>query len=830
MSDKAISYDKLRRRVDKALLEKFGHTVVDEGYTYQSGAFLAELFDEYVIADIDDVYYQIPYTDSDDGVEFAGREDWVKVEPQRVWIEAKARWLAARLDIDLPCAQKAIKVLDRDTRRIGAYATVWGEVDCDKDRMTKGAIEPYLGKGAPYMFWLHGLDKEFGANTVGTWDTTSFKNDTKGLFVEGNVSFDDYGNKAWERINKAGAFGLSVGSIWYLVKKKNLSDGTKEITDWPLLDISLMEGGKQCVPSARRDIKAEMETAYRAMALKMGLDTDHTQDGGAVSEYQISLEKGAIKMDPKDQATVNIEQMVAKQIEAVLAAKAAQEEAVRKQQEAIEAKAIELTAVEVAKAQVKFDDEKKRLEGELEKALKARQPLAPVTADGKSQPFIQVFSPYDRLPTMDLAVRYQVMKSYGMRPSEKFFRALAGRAVKMAREEDTLYIKNGQPVKAPAIDWENLIPRNLDLSEVNGEIKAGKIGEEAKDVVTPLGLKQLAELAIKSDELVYSTQASYGDEWVPTLMTADLWRTIRLNAAVLGQFEQFDMPSQPYDYPIESTDPTFYKVGEAADESQLILTGGPFADSKIGTAKVTFTAGKIGAITYWSEEAEEDAIIAIEPQFRDQYGIKVAHVVDEVLLSAHESTSTANISYYGSDIDDASHLVVIDGLRRQPLVTTTTDARSGSTLTVDDFGATQALMGTGGKFGVNPNDLVFFLDTGVWHKAKMLSEVLTVDRFGSMATIVTGQLGALFGAPLIVSEDYGLTDSSGYINASAGSNTYGSFLCVNKRGVKVGWRRRPRIRVVGIPGSEARYIVCSARFDIGFKEAGMVALTYAVTI
>lgn len=838
MEVKAISYDKLRRQVDKALIDKFGHhTMTEDGYGYMTGCYLAELFDDYVIAEIDDVYYQIPYAAGEDGVEFAGREEWVKVQPERVWVEAKLRWLAAKFDIEAPCLSKAVKMIDAATRRIGAYATIWGELDCDKDRMTKTAIEPYLGKGAPYMFWLHGLDKDFGTNLVGTWDTASFKIDNLGLYVEGNVNFDQWGDKAWQRLEAAKSFGLSVGSIWYLVKKKALSDGTKEIVDWPLLDISIMEGGKQCVPSARQNLKADVEIAYRSLALKFGLNTDH--DGGPVQEYYIKT--GDNKMSNAVPATVDIESMVAQKVEAMLKAKADKEAAELAQAQAIEAKAADLAATQIAKAKEDFEKAKKELEAEMEKvktAAKNAQPLAPATGGGAATPVIVGYSPYDRLSTMDLCIRYELLRSYGKQPSIKMWRALAERVGKMVREEDTLYIKAGQPVKVPAIDWEALVPKNLDLTEIDGEVWGVKAGQrfhaggpdQASDAITPRGLKQFAEIAIKANEVTYSTQANSGDEWVPTLMNAQLWRTIRLNAAVLGLFDQFDMPSQPYDYPIESTDPVFYKVGETTDESQLVLSGGPFTDSKIGTDKVTFSAGKLGAISYWSEEMEEDGIIAVEPQWRDQYGLKFAHVLDEVLISGDETTGTSNISFDGSSIAATSRFLILDGLRHEALVTTTTDSFNAGALTIEDFGQARSVMGTAGKFGVNPNDLVYILDPGVWHKAYLLGEVLTVDKMGPMATVLTGQLGSLFGIPLVVSEDYALTTSAGLINGAGTGNTLGSFMCVNKRGVMVGWRRRPRIRVVGLPGAEARYIVGSARLDIQYKEAGMVGLGYAITI
>ena len=110
------------------------------------------------------------------------------------------------------------------------------------------------------------------------------------------------------------------------------------------------------------------------------------------------------------------------------------------------------------------------------------------------------------------------MKAHGRKPSETFFRALGERAAKLARTEDVIGIKTGQPVKVPAIDWDYLAPTQLEMEEADNH----PAGDMSGDVITAKGMRQLREIAVKNDELVYSTQASYGDEWVPTLMNAQL--------------------------------------------------------------------------------------------------------------------------------------------------------------------------------------------------------------------------------------------------------------------------------------------------------------------
>jgi len=345
-----------------------------------------------------------------------------------------------------------------------------------------------------------------------------------------------------------------------------------------------------------------------------------------------------------------------------------------------------------------------------------------------------------------------------------------------------------------------------------------------------LPVKALSDLAIKADEVMHSDLSNYGDEWVPTLWETTLWKKVRLEARVASLFRTFEMPSNPYEYPIESTDPTIYKVAETADESSLPPGSQPTPGSKVGTGKVTFTAGKIGALSYFSEELVEDAIIPIVPQLRAQFGEAMVHGIDEVLISGDKTTGTSNISYYGSTISASSRFLAIDGLRHLPLVTTTANARDAGTLTAEDVNATRKLMGTAGKYGVNPGDLVIICDPATYFKFLELDEVVTVDKMGSGATILNGQLASIWGIPIVVSEDYSLTDSSGYINATAASNTQGSFLIVHKGMWMLGYRRRVKITVGDWPWSDAHYILGTVRFDLQYFDAEGAALSYNISV
>jgi hypothetical protein len=58
-------------------------------------------------------------------------------------------------------------------------------------------------------------------------------------------------------------------------------------------------------------------------------------------------------------------------------------------------------------------------------------------------------------------------------------------------------------------------------------------------------------LPIKADELSYSTQTGFGDEWVPDLWSAQIWQKARQENTVLPLFRSIEMASNPFELPIE---------------------------------------------------------------------------------------------------------------------------------------------------------------------------------------------------------------------------------------------------------------------------------------
>jgi hypothetical protein len=126
--------------------------------------------------------------------------------------------------------------------------------------------------------------------------------------------------------------------------------------------------------------------------------------------------------------------------------------------------------------------------------------------------------------------------------------------------------------------------------------------------------------AVKSDELSYSTQVGFGDEWVPDLWSAQIWNRARLDNVILPLFRTIEMPSNPFELPIEGADPTVYFVPETSDEAQQTIagSGNPIPDSKIASGKVQLAAKKLALRVGFSAELVEDAIVPVLNLYREQ--------------------------------------------------------------------------------------------------------------------------------------------------------------------------------------------------------------------
>ncbi|MCY3778915.1 MAG: phage major capsid protein, partial [Chloroflexi bacterium] len=335
--------------------------------------------------------------------------------------------------------------------------------------------------------------------------------------------------------------------------------------------------------------------------------------------------------------------------------------------------------------------------------------------------------------------------------------------------------------------------------------------------------------AIKADELAYSTQTGFGDEWVPDLWSQQIWHKARRDNTILPLFQSIEMPSNPFELPIEGADPTVYFVPESQDEAHLTLgAGNPIPDSKVGSGKVTLNAKKLALRVGFSSELVEDAVIPVLNVYREQAVRAIADAIDNVLLNGDATTAgTGNINSDHAAPPSTAKYLALNGLRHLPLVERTANAvNMNGAPTLTKLRETRFKMS--GKYAARPSDLAWLVDSGAYSALLGLSEFLTVDKAGPLATAQTGQIGFIDGIPVFVSAEMPLTEADGKVGG--GTNSKGQAVCVYRPGWYVGYRRKIAVSVDYLSYYDSYQLTATARLAFVRFDDEVASCLYNITV
>ena len=188
--------------------------------------------------------------------------------------------------------------------------------------------------------------------------------------------------------------------------------------------------------------------------------------------------------------------------------------------------------------------------------------------------------------------------------------------------------------------------------------------------------------------------------------------------------------------------------------------------------------------------------------------------------------------YRPRDPGAAHWLVGFDGLVKLPLADNTSQGNNhGAAVSDDMFNEIRAKLG---KYGVRPSELVYVTDINTFIRSLSIDSFRTLDKFGPQATVLTGQLGAVEGVPVIVSEQLAPADSDGKVSYSGNTTDTGRLLVFNRSQWRIGFRRELSIETVREVQKRQNVMVIS--FRLAFQErtgsrstATHTALQYNIT-
>lgn len=299
-----------------------------------------------------------------------------------------------------------------------------------------------------------------------------------------------------------------------------------------------------------------------------------------------------------------------------------------------------------------------------------------------------------------------------------------------------------------------------------------------------------------------------GGTWVPTGIGASMHEKVRAAGKIAALFPRIDLPTNPWKWPVEGADATAYRVAEPTGDTESKFTA-----STPGSNAATFDAEIFGARTLFSRSLEADSALAILPFARMKIVRSFVDAEERAILDG-DTDGTHQDSDVGASTTDAR--TAWDGLRKRALAETVVTAATTTALNL------ASIRGGMGKWGINPSELVFIVGVTQMHKLLQDTNLLTVDKMGSQATVLNGQIGSVFGIPVIVSEWVREDLNASGVYAAASSKTYN--LCVNRNEWAMGQRMALDVQV-----DDSIYRETFQRVMVGFMREDFQSIASAST-
>ena len=228
------------------------------------------------------------------------------------------------------------------------------------------------------------------------------------------------------------------------------------------------------------------------------------------------------------------------------------------------------------------------------------------------------------------------------------------------------------------------------------------------------------------------------------LILAPLFREIQMNSA------NMIIPILPDSGYAEFT--TAQTAAGSSQHGNLAQTGDTFGSpyGGIDLTEKTLSTHKLISQSYLGNETEEDAIMPILPLIRESIVRSHAKGIENALLLGNHSTGV----YTSGTFDGLIKMASADSDETQSATAVASD-----TITAAELLALRKNMG---KYGVNPNDVVYIVSQTAYFQLLEDAEFQDANLVGDMATKLTGEIGQVFGSRVLLCDEFPAQAASGY--------------------------------------------------------------------
>ena len=203
-------------------------------------------------------------------------------------------------------------------------------------------------------------------------------------------------------------------------------------------------------------------------------------------------------------------------------------------------------------------------------------------------------------------------------------------------------------------------------------------------------------------------------------------------------FREIQINSQAQVLPIQQdTGLATFQTG-AATGGNLQTRGGAAPQP----AQVVLKAFRLISTTLMDNHVDEEILINLMPMLVESVARSHARAVDNAILN-HTTAGSAN---------DFDGLVATAGTNVLSVLNNTTPQATANTVEASEFLSARKMMG---KYGMMPDELVYVVSQARYYDLISDPGFADITDVGSdVATKLTGQVGSIFGTPVVVSDNF----------------------------------------------------------------------------
>ena len=561
----------------------------------------------------------------------------------------------------------------------------------EKEAWEKGGLENYTNN--PVILFNHDYNRPIGR-------ATGLETDDRGLRIAANISKSagDVTNLVKEGILRALSVGFRVKDADYIEE----TDGLK-ISDAELFEVSVVSvpANQAATFSVAKSFETQSEyDEWKKQFVKI-TEADKPQD----TDDSLSSRNNEMSEKTED---FNLEEF-AKKVASETAAKIAMQQAETKAAEKADA---EKAAEEQAVQEAELEQKKAEVKAIVEAGTSGAEELV-------SDLEKRVNEQYDNVE--------EVVDSLKAELKEK------SEEITKIRESKRQFGDRGRPLDPDA-----------DIKDV----------EDAWLLAKAIGARNIEDT--KYGKSVMEKQNAMSGVAVSSadfeqIVSTNVERDIQLQLILAPLFREIQMSSATQILPIlPDSGYAEFTANQAATGSSphgnLAQTGDTYGSpyGGIDMTERTLSTKKLISTSYLGNETEEDAILPILPLLRESMIRSHARGVENSILAGDDADGAYGTS--GATYEGLLHLA-----RNDSDYTQSTTAFASESLTALNLLAARKNMG---KYGLNPDDVVFIVSLSSYYQLLEDAEFQDVNLVGSAATKLSGEIGSVFGSKVIVCPEF----------------------------------------------------------------------------